>query len=153
MRFFFSSPFPLSCLLLGYLEHFLSMPLNFSIVILTVSVLYNILTALPTTFHATVVLHITLTLKLPPEQCCNFCFYCPTYLKEPERRTSLLLLFLNPRVPSFLLGTLVFLVVKYGCESWTVRKAECQRTDAFELWCWGRLLRVLGLQADQTNQS
>ena len=30
----------------------------------------------------------------------------------------------------------------YGCESWTVKKAECQRTDAFELWCWGRLLRV-----------
>ena len=33
-------------------------------------------------------------------------------------------------------------VVMYGCESWTVKKAECQRIDAFELWCWGRLLRV-----------
>ena len=33
-------------------------------------------------------------------------------------------------------------VVMYGCESWTVRKAECQRIDAFELWCWRRLLRV-----------
>ena len=33
-------------------------------------------------------------------------------------------------------------VVLYGCESWTVKKAECQRTDAFELWCWRRLLRV-----------
>ena len=36
----------------------------------------------------------------------------------------------------------VFLVVTYGCESWTVKKAECWRIDAFELWCWGRLLRV-----------
>ena len=32
--------------------------------------------------------------------------------------------------------------VMYGCESWTIKKAECQRTDAFELWCWRRLLRV-----------
>ena len=36
----------------------------------------------------------------------------------------------------------VFLVVMYGCESWTVKKAECQRIAAFELWCWRRLLRV-----------
>ena len=41
-----------------------------------------------------------------------------------------------------LVKTLVFLVVMYGCESWTVKKAECQRSDAFELWCWRRLLRV-----------
>ena len=34
-------------------------------------------------------------------------------------------------------------LVMYGCESWTIKKAECQRTDAFELWCWRRLLRVL----------
>ena len=38
--------------------------------------------------------------------------------------------------------TMVFSVVMYGCESWTVKKAECQKTDAFELWCWRRLLRV-----------
>ena len=38
---------------------------------------------------------------------------------------------------------MVFLVVMYGCESWTVKKAEHQRIDAFELWCWGRLLKVL----------
>ena len=38
---------------------------------------------------------------------------------------------------------MVFPVVKYGCESWTIKKAECQRFDAFELWCWRRLLRVL----------
>ena len=37
---------------------------------------------------------------------------------------------------------MVFPVVVYGCESWTVKKAECQRIDAFELWCWGRILRV-----------
>ena len=37
---------------------------------------------------------------------------------------------------------MVFPVVTYGCESWTIKKAECQRTDAFELWCWRRLLRV-----------
>ena len=36
----------------------------------------------------------------------------------------------------------VFPVVMYGCESWTVKKAECRRTDAFELWCWRKLLRV-----------
>ena len=37
---------------------------------------------------------------------------------------------------------MVFPVVMYGCESWTIKKAECQRTDVFELWCWKRLLRV-----------
>ena len=38
--------------------------------------------------------------------------------------------------------TLVFLVVMYRCESWTLKKAACKRIDAFELWCWRRLLRV-----------
>ena len=37
---------------------------------------------------------------------------------------------------------MIFLVVIYGCENWTIRKAECRRIDAFELWCWRRLLRV-----------
>ena len=41
-----------------------------------------------------------------------------------------------------LVKAMVFPVVIYGCESWTVKKAECQRIDAFELWCWRRLLRV-----------
>ena len=41
-----------------------------------------------------------------------------------------------------LVKAIVFPVVMYGCESWTVKKAECQRIDAFELWCWKRLLRV-----------
>ena len=46
---------------------------------------------------------------------------------------------------------MVFPVVMYGCESWTVKKAEHQKIDAFELWCWRRLLRVLGLQGDPTS--
>ena len=41
-----------------------------------------------------------------------------------------------------LFNAMVFPVVMYGCESWTIKKAECQRIDAFELWCWRRLLRV-----------
>ena len=41
-----------------------------------------------------------------------------------------------------LVKAVVFPVVMYGCESWTVKKAECQRIDAFEVWCWRRLLRV-----------
>jgi len=47
---------------------------------------------------------------------------------------------------------MVFTVVTYGCESWTIRKAEHQRTDAFELWCWRKLLRV-PWTARRTNQS
>ena len=47
----------------------------------------------------------------------------------------------------------VFPVVMYRCDSWTIKKAECQRIDAFELWCWRRLLRVLGLQGDPTSPS
>jgi len=51
-----------------------------------------------------------------------------------------------------LVKAMVFLVVMYGCESWTVKKAEDQRIDAFELWCWGRLLRV-PWTAGRSNQS
>jgi len=51
-----------------------------------------------------------------------------------------------------LVKAMVFPVVMYGCESWTVKKAECQRTDAFELWCWKRLLRV-PWTARRSNQS
>ena len=47
---------------------------------------------------------------------------------------------------------MVFPVVMYGCESWTIKKAEYQRTDAFELWCWRRLLRV-PWTARRSNQS
>ena len=41
-----------------------------------------------------------------------------------------------------LVKAMIFPVVMYGCESWTIKKAECRRTDAFELWCWRRFLRV-----------
>ena len=51
-----------------------------------------------------------------------------------------------------LLKAMVFPVVIYGCESWTLKKAEHRRTEAFELWCWRRLLRIPGLQGDQTSQ-
>ena len=52
-----------------------------------------------------------------------------------------------------LVKAMAFLIVMYGCESWTIKKAEHQRIDAFELWCWRRLLRVLGPQGDKTSQS
>ena len=51
-----------------------------------------------------------------------------------------------------LVKTMVFPVVMYGCESWTVKKAECWKIDAFELWCWKRLLRV-PWTARRSNQS
>ena len=51
-----------------------------------------------------------------------------------------------------LVKAMVFLVVMYGCESWTTKIVENQRTDAFELWCWRRLLRVPGT-ARRSNQS
>ena len=51
-----------------------------------------------------------------------------------------------------LVKAMIFPVVMYGCESWTVKKAECRRIDAFELWCWRRLLRV-PWTARRSNQS
>ena len=51
-----------------------------------------------------------------------------------------------------LVKAMVFPGVMYGCESWTIKKAECQRIDAFELWCWRRLLRV-PWDARRSNQS
>ena len=51
-----------------------------------------------------------------------------------------------------LVKAIVFPEVMYGCESWTIKKAECQRIDAFELWCWRRLLRV-PWTAKRSNQS
>ena len=52
-----------------------------------------------------------------------------------------------------LVKAMIFPVVMYGSENWTVEKAKRRRTDALELWCWRRLLRVLGLQGGQTSQS
>ena len=51
-----------------------------------------------------------------------------------------------------LVKAMVFPIVMYGCESWTIKKAECQRIDALELWCWRRLLRV-PWTARRSNQS
>ena len=51
-----------------------------------------------------------------------------------------------------LVKAIVFPIVVYGCESWTIKKAECPRIDVFELWCWKRLLRVPGT-ARRSNQS
>ena len=51
-----------------------------------------------------------------------------------------------------LVNAMIFPVVIYGCERWTIKKAECQRVDAFELWCWRRLLRV-PWTARRSNQS
>ena len=48
---------------------------------------------------------------------------------------------------------MVFPVVMYGCESWTIKKAECQRIDAFKLWCWEDSRESLGLQGDPTSPS
>ena len=52
-----------------------------------------------------------------------------------------------------LVKAMVFPVVMYECESWTIKKSEHQKIDAFELWCWKRLLESLGLQGDQTSPS
>ena len=52
----------------------------------------------------------------------------------------------------YIVKTMVFPVVIYGCESWTIKKAEHRRSDAFELWCWRRLLRV-PCNARRSNQS
>ena len=52
-----------------------------------------------------------------------------------------------------LVKAMVFPVLMYGCESWTIKKAECRRIDAFELWCWRRFLRVPWTARDLTSQS
>ena len=52
-----------------------------------------------------------------------------------------------------LVKAMVFSVVMYGCESWTIKKTERQRIDAFELWCWRRLLRVPWTASDATSPS
>ena len=73
-------------------------------------------------------------------QCC-VCFRC----------TKVDQLYVCITLPTEVMAT-VFPAVMYGCESWTIKKAECQRVDAFELWCWRRLLRV-PWTARRSNQS
>ena len=78
------------------------------------------------------------------------------YLVEYESLQSLLIAMLKLPwvwlVEVCLVKAVVFPVVMYGCESWTIRKAEHRRTGAFELWCWRRLLRVIWT-ARRSNQS
>ena len=52
-----------------------------------------------------------------------------------------------------LVKAMIFPVVMYGCESWTMKKAECRRIGAYELWCWRRLESPLGLQEDPASHS
>ena len=74
-------------------------------------------------------------------------------------RTRMQLFFLHPLsrditlpAKARIVKAMVFLVVRYGCKSWTIKKAECRRIDAFELWCWRRLLRI-PWRARRSNQS
>ena len=59
----------------------------------------------------------------------------------------------NLLIKVHLVKAMVFPVVIYGCESWTIEKADHRRIDAFELWCWRRFLESLGLQGDPASQS
>ena len=61
---------------------------------------------------------------------------------EVDRSTELANFLSFPRTKVHIIKAMVFPVVKHRCESWTIKKAECQRIDAFELWCWRGLLRV-----------
>jgi len=84
--------------------------------------------------------------------CCGARAYLPCGMWDPENLDSVLksrdiTLPTNVR----LVKAMVFPVVMYGCESWAIKKAECQRTDVFDLWCWRR--EFLGLQEDPTSQS
>ena len=78
-------------------------------------------------------------------------------IRDKEKYHMIWLIYLKSRDITLLTNvyrvkTMVFPVVMYGCESWTIKKAECQKTDAFELWCWERLLRVTWT-ARRSNQS
>ena len=73
------------------------------------------------------------------------------YRKSVIRREIMVL---TPSIQTkvHIIKAMIFPVVMYGCENWTIKKAECQRTDAFELWCWRRLLKV-SWTARRSNQS
>ena len=75
----------------------------------------------------------------------RFCSLMVEFISESKKN--------QPRQPTKvrLVKAMVFPVVMYGCESWTIKKAECGRINAFELWCWRRLLRVPW--AARSNQS
>ena len=81
------------------------------------------------------------------EVCCS-----QSFAWKPGKETEAISQTLLCQKKVHLIKAIVFLVVMYGCESWTIKKAECWRIDAFELWCWKRLLRVLWT-ARRSNQS
>ena len=75
-----------------------------------------------------------------------------SYDKPRERIKKQRHYFVNKGQIADLVKAMVFPVVMYECESWTIKKAECQGIDAFDLWCWRRLLRVPWI-ARRSNQS
>ena len=77
--------------------------------------------------------------------------WCPWGRKESDMTERLYFYFTLP-TKVHLVKAMVFPVVMYGCESWTIKNAEGRRIDAFELWCWRRLLRV-PWTAKRSNQS
>ena len=83
--------------------------------------------------------HILLIYKILSYSGSYICSQYPVF-----KNTLIFILKLYVTLPTKvrLVKAMVLPVVMYGCESWTVKKAECQRVDAFELWCWRRLLRV-----------
>ena len=86
--------------------------------------------------HKSPSLHSTLGLSIVGQRCLLFGRKAMTNLDSILKSRDITL------QTNLLVKAMVFLVVRYGCESWTIKKAECQRTDAFELWCWRRLLRI-----------
>ena len=80
----------------------------------------------------------------------HLCIFIFMSFKISSHRIYIFLIQSTPN--KYIVKAMVFPVVMYGCESWTIKKAECQRTDAFELWCWRRLLRV-PWTAKRPNQS
>ena len=80
------------------------------------------------------------------------CFYIMSYLIKMENIVSIKSRDISLPTKVHLVKAVVFPIVMYGCESWTIKKAERRRTDAFELWCWRRLFRV-PWTAGRSNQS
>ena len=78
--------------------------------------------------------------------------YCAFLIFYSPLRINILMLLIKFKKLDTLVKAMVFPVVMYGCESWTIKKAERRRIDAFELWCWRRLLRV-PWTARRSNQS
>ena len=71
--------------------------------------------------------------------------------QESSRKTSISALLTMLKI--YLVKAMIFPVVMYRCESWTIKKAERERVDAFELWCWRRFFRIPGLHGDPTSPS